>query len=85
MPSMMVATLGIALPEIRQDFALSEVAAGSLFSVMMIIAAITSAVAGRLADKLGRKRVLITGLSLLAGGFGRARAAIQYYSLCFLP
>ena len=71
-PSMMVASLGIALPEIRQSFALSEVAAGSLFSVMMMIAAITSAVAGRLADKLGRKRVLITGLSLLAGGFGFA-------------
>jgi len=74
---MMVATLGIALPEIRQSFALSEVAAGSLFSVMMMIAAITSAVAGRLADKLGRKRVLITGLSLLAGGFGFAGASSQ--------
>jgi AAHS family benzoate transporter-like MFS transporter len=72
MPSMMVATLGIALPEIRQTFSLSEVAAGSLFSVMMIIAALTSGIAGRLADKVGRKRVLITGLSLLALGFGFA-------------
>ena len=72
MPSMMVATLGIALPEIRQTFSLSEVAAGSLFSVMMIIAAITSGVAGRLADRIGRKTVLITGLSLLAIGFGLA-------------
>jgi len=75
MPSMMVATLGIALPEIQQTFALSEVASGSLFSVMMLLAAITSAVAGRLADKFGRKRVLITGLSLLAGGFGLAGAS----------
>lgn len=66
---MMVATLGIALPEIRETFSLSEVAAGSLFSVMMIIAALTSGIAGRLADVLGRKRVLITGLSLLASGF----------------
>ncbi len=71
----MVATLGIALPEIRQTFSLSEVAAGSLFSVMMMIAAITSAVAGRLADKFGRKRVLITGLSLLSSGFGLAGAS----------
>jgi MFS family permease len=69
---MMVATLGIALPEIRQTFSLSEVAAGGLFSVMMMIAAVTSAVAGRLADKIGRKTVLITGLSLLAIGFGLA-------------
>ena len=77
MPSMMVATLGIALPEIRQTFLLSEIAAGSMFSVMMLIAAITSGIAGRLADKLGRKRVLITGLSLLAAGFGLAGASRQ--------
>jgi MFS family permease len=72
MPSMMVATLGIALPEIRQSFSLSTIAAGSLFSVMMIIAALTSGLAGRLADKTGRKTVLITGLSLLVLGFGLA-------------
>lgn len=69
---MMVATLGIALLEIRQTFSLSTVAAGSLFSVMMMIAALTSALAGRLADRIGRKTVLITGLSLLASGFGLA-------------
>ena len=63
---MMVATLGIALPEIRQTFSLTALQAGSLFSVMMLIAAITSGVAGRLADRIGRKSVLITGLSLLA-------------------
>jgi MFS family permease len=72
MPSMMVATLGIALPEIRQTFSFSTVAAGSLFSVMMIIAALTSFVAGRLADRMGRKTVLISGLSFLAFGFGAA-------------
>jgi MFS family permease len=72
MPSMMVATLGIALPEIRGTFSLSEVAGGSLFSVMMIIAALTSGIAGRLADVIGRKTVLITGLSLLASGFTMA-------------
>lgn len=69
MPSMMVAVLGIALPEVRQAFSLSEIEAGSLFSVMMIVAAMTSGIAGRLADKIGRKTVLITGLSLLAVGF----------------
>lgn len=66
---MMVAALGIALPEVRQTFSLSEIEAGSLFSVMMIVAAMTSGIAGRLADKIGRKTVLITGLSLLAVGF----------------
>jgi MFS family permease len=72
MPSMMVAALGIALPEVRREFQLSEIEAGSLFSVMMMVAAVTSSIAGRLADKLGRKRVLITGLSLLGLGFGCA-------------
>ena len=72
MPSMMVATLGIALPEISQTFSLSTIAAGSLFSVMMIIAALTSFGAGRLADRIGRKAVLISGLSFLALGFGAA-------------
>lgn len=80
---MMVATLGIALPEIRQNFALSEVGAGSLFSAMMVVAAVTSGIAGRLADKLGRKRVLIAGLSLLAIGFGLAGIS-QHSTLFFL-
>jgi len=85
MPSMMVAALGIALPEIRQTFSLSELEAGSLFSVMMIVAALTSAVAGRLADKIGRKTVLLTGLSLLALGFSSAgisdHRALFFFSL----
>lgn len=38
----------------------------------MIVAALTSTVAGRLADRFGRKTVLISGLSLLAIGFGVA-------------
>ena len=78
---MMVATLGIALPEIRGTFSLSEVAAGSLFSVMMMIAAVMSGVGGRLADVVGRKKVLITGLSLLAGGF--ALASLSHDVLLF--
>jgi MFS family permease len=85
MPSMMVATLGIALPEIRQSFSLSAIEAGSSFSVMMIIAAITSGIAGRLADKIGRKTVLITGLSLLAFGFvaaGITGSSLMFF--CFL-
>jgi MFS family permease len=77
MPSMTVATLGIALPEIRQTFSLSEVAAGGMFSVMMLIAALTSAGAGRLADRFGRKRMLLTGLSLLAAGFAAAGLSPQ--------
>jgi MFS family permease len=81
MPSMMVATLGIALPEIRGTFSLSEVAGGSLFSVMMVVAALTSGIAGRLADRIGRKTALITGLTLLATGF--TLAAFSQNTLLF--
>jgi MFS family permease len=73
MPSMMVATLGIALPEIKQSFSLSAVEAGSLFSVMMAIAAITSGIAGRLADKSDPKTVLIAGLTLFVARILRRR------------
>jgi MFS family permease len=69
---MVVATLGIALPEIRQSLSLSEIAAGSLFSTIFIVAAISSTIAGRLADKIGRKSVLVTGLGSLALGFAAA-------------
>jgi AAHS family 3-hydroxyphenylpropionic acid transporter len=78
---MMVATLGIALPEIRQSFSLTEVAAGSLFSVMMIVAALTSAGAGRLADRIGPKKVLIAGLTLL--GLGFAGAGMSQHRIVF--
>jgi MFS family permease len=82
MPSMMVATLGIALPELRQSFSLSEVEAGSLFSIALIVAATSSTIAGRLADKIGRKTVLVTGLSLLA--LGCAGAGISEYYFLFV-
>jgi len=78
---MRVATLGIALPEIRGTFSLSEVAGGSLFSVMMVVAALTSGIAGRLADRIGRKTALITGLTLLATGF--TLAAFSQNTLLF--
>jgi MFS family permease len=82
---MMVATLGIALPEIKQSFSLSAVAAGSLFSVMMMVAALTSAGAGRLADRIGAKKVLIAGLTLLGLGFaGAGISEHQIVFACFL-
>ncbi|HWO43237.1 MAG TPA: MFS transporter [Candidatus Eisenbacteria bacterium] len=71
-PSMMVATLGIALPDLRAAFAFSEVGAGALFSTVMIVAAGSSTIAGRLADKLRPKTVLVIGLALLALGVAGA-------------
>lgn len=68
-PSMMVATLGIALPDVRRSLLMSELAGGALFSVIFTIAVASSAFAGRLGDRIGSKTVLIAGLSILASGF----------------
>lgn len=77
-PSMAVATLGIALPDLRKSLLLSEIEAGSLFSVMFIVAVVASAAAGRLSDKIGRKAVLVTGVGLLSLGFGASGLSQSY-------
>jgi MFS family permease len=71
-PSMIIAALGIALPDLLDALSLSELQAGSLFSTTFIVATLSSAVAGGLADKWGRKYVLVSGLGLLALGFAAA-------------
>jgi len=78
LPSMVVATLGIALPEVRQTLVLSELEAGSLFSAIFVVAAVASAFAGRLTDKIGRKAVLVTGISLVSLGFALAGLSRVY-------
>ncbi len=77
-PSMVVATVGISLPEVRQTFSLSEIEAGSLFSVIFVSASLGSAVAGRLSDKIGRKTVMVMGVSILASGFALSSLAVAY-------
>ncbi|MGH7771164.1 MAG: MFS transporter [Candidatus Binatia bacterium] len=78
LPSMMVATLGISLPEVRQTLLLSEIEAGSLFSVIFIVAAIASPISGRLSDKIGRKAVLVTGIGSLCLGFALSGLSLGY-------
>jgi MFS family permease len=75
---MSVATLGVALPELREALALSEIQAGSLFSFIFICASTGSAVAGRLSDRIGRKRVMVAGVTMLACGFSLASRAPSY-------
>src|SRR4051812_34829455 len=77
-PSMSVATLGVALPELRQALALSEIQAGSLFSAIFIFASLGSAFAGRLSDRIGRKRIMVAGVTMLACGFTLASFAATY-------
>ncbi len=71
-PSMTIATLGIALPDLLESLSLSKLAAGALFSTTFIVVAISSAAAGRLTDQWSRKYVLVSGLGFLALGFAAA-------------
>lgn len=78
LPSMTIATLGISLPEVRQTLSLSEIEAGSLFSVIFLVAAVASPVAGRLSDKIGRKTVLLLGIAFLSLGFAVSGLSFNY-------
>src|SRR5713226_8140885 len=75
---MVVATAGVSLPEVRQTLSLSEIEAGSLFSVIFVSASLGSAVAGRLSDKIGRKTVMVMGVSILASGFALSTLTVAY-------
>jgi len=77
-PSMIVATLGIALREVSHTLSLSALEAGSLFSAIFVFASIGSAIGGRLSDKIGRKTVMVLGVILLSLGFFIAGYAETY-------
>jgi MFS family permease len=77
-PSITVATLGISLPEIRETLSLSEIQAGSLFSAIFIVAMVSSSVAGRISDRIGRKTVLVVGVASLSLGFALSGLSHSY-------
>lgn len=78
LPALTISSLGIVLPEIHGALRLSSLKAGALFSVTFGVAAIASLQGGGLADQIGRKPVLITGISLLSLGFGTAGLSQNY-------
>ena len=77
-PALTITTLGIVLPEIHDALRLSSLRAGALFSVMFVVATITSPQGGRLADRIGRKPVLIVGTGTLALGIGLGGLSRNY-------
>jgi MFS family permease len=74
--SMFGLSLGVALPEIMVDFSINVTQAGWLYSAPLWSVAILLTPSGYLADRFGRKRVLVLGYLLLtigatATGFSR--------------
>jgi MFS transporter, putative metabolite transport protein len=61
-----VATLGLALPLLKSVFALDATFVGLLGSALLVGAVISAWVGGVLADKYGRRRVLIIDMAIIA-------------------
>ena len=57
-----------ALPLIRAEFGLSLVAAGWLVALTQLAAAMLALIGGALADRIGYRPTMVSGLVLLAGG-----------------
>jgi MFS family permease len=57
-----------AIPEIIQDFKISYGTAAWIFSAYLIVAAVMTPVAGRLSDLYGKKKVLLTLLTIYIAG-----------------
>ncbi len=55
--------IAVALPELRQDFAISHAEVGWLISAYLIAMAVAQPAGGRLSDQLGRSRVYRAGLA----------------------
>jgi predicted MFS family arabinose efflux permease len=79
----MIASFGALGPVIRTDLDLSVGALGALTTVMFLVGAAISPIAGRVADDVGGRRLLI-GLFVAAGIAFAAAAAAPTYPLLFV-
>lgn len=66
------------LPTIIDDLAITPFEAGAVLTVLWATYALTHYPGGRLADRLSRKTVLVTGLLAIAGGLVLLAAALSY-------
>lgn len=57
-----------AIPALRDDLAMSMVAAGWVVSAFSVTAALVGAFAGLLADAVGHRRLLLAGMATMAAG-----------------
>lgn len=61
-------SIGVVLPEIAAEFHLSDLQKGLLLSLPLAATTLTVGIAGYLADKVGEKIVLVTGVLLYSVG-----------------
>jgi MFS transporter, putative metabolite transport protein len=63
-----VVSLGIALPLLKRDFAITPAMVGFIGSALVLGAVLGAAVGGMAADRIGRKRAFLADMAILAVG-----------------
>ena len=63
-----VVSLGIALPLLKRDFAITPTMLGLIGSALVLGAVFGAAVGGMAADRIGRKRAFLVDMAILAAG-----------------
>jgi MFS transporter, putative metabolite transport protein len=63
-----VVSLGIALPLLKRDFAITPAMLGFIGSALVLGAVLGAAVGGMAADRIGRKRAFLVDMAILAAG-----------------
>jgi predicted MFS family arabinose efflux permease len=68
-------------PRIREQLGIAEAALGSLVAVDALMLGLMALVAGPISDRIGRRRILITGTGLMAAALALHALAFDYFSL----
>jgi MFS transporter, putative metabolite transport protein len=63
-----VVSLGISLPLLKRDFAITPAVLGLIGSALVLGAVLGAAVGGMAADRIGRKRAFLADMAILAAG-----------------
>jgi MFS family permease len=71
-------SIGLVLPEITKEFSLDPLSAGFLISASLAATTATTGLAGILADRIGERLVLFSGLLTYAAGLGGAMLAPRF-------
>ncbi|WP_162527195.1 MFS transporter [Sphingomonas solaris] len=86
--TLMPTTIGVFLQPVTAELGLSQIAFTASFMVQILVGLVAIPVAGRIADRIGARRLLLIGIvpyTLTLGLFGIANGSIwQWWGLCAL-
>lgn len=84
--TLMPTTIGVFLKPVTSDLGLSQIAFTASFMVQILVGLIAIPIAGRIADRIGARRLLMIGIgpyALTLGLFGTATGSVwQWWGLC---